>query len=273
MFATNSSANATVQRFRLRSTSEPPPSGPEPPPTPKAPERPASLPECSSTRTMRVTDRMIWRPLRIASIAPRRLAEPLAHAGRGTPLPAGTCRTPRSRCGRRARGSRLIFSWVRRWTVVEPAPPRLAPRRAQQRAADPGPPVGRGDRHVVDLEPLVGHVEHDQARDSPSRSTTNTSLAAHDLVVVVGHRPRLAADALDVRPVGRLHDLVDPRHVGRDRRPQLRSPGDRPDLDRRRPSARPGSARPARSRRRASRPRRTGSRRAPPSSPRTGRRW
>ena len=37
-----------VQRFRLRSTSEPPPNGPAPVPTPKAPESPASLPECMS---------------------------------------------------------------------------------------------------------------------------------------------------------------------------------------------------------------------------------
>ena len=39
----------------MRSTSEPPPSGPMPVPTPNAPDRPESLPECiriNSTRTM-----------------------------------------------------------------------------------------------------------------------------------------------------------------------------------------------------------------------------
>ena len=53
------SANATVQRFRLRSTSDPPPNGPAPVPTPKAPESPVSLPECSRIRTIRTTQRMI----------------------------------------------------------------------------------------------------------------------------------------------------------------------------------------------------------------------
>ena len=52
-----SSANKTVQRFRLRSTSEPPPNGPAPVPTPKAPDSPASLPECSRISTMSEPDR------------------------------------------------------------------------------------------------------------------------------------------------------------------------------------------------------------------------
>ena len=43
MLTTNSTANPTVHRFRLRSTSEPPPSGPAPVPTPKAPDRPGVL--------------------------------------------------------------------------------------------------------------------------------------------------------------------------------------------------------------------------------------
>src|SRR4051812_8804610 len=55
-----------VQRSRLRSISEPPV---EPPaaPTPNAPDIPASLPECSSTRKMTPTEirtcrrlRMVW---------------------------------------------------------------------------------------------------------------------------------------------------------------------------------------------------------------------
>jgi hypothetical protein len=69
MFATKTSAKKIVQRFRLRSTSEPPPNGPAPVPTPKAPDSPASLPEWSRMRTIRTTHRMIWRPLRIASTA------------------------------------------------------------------------------------------------------------------------------------------------------------------------------------------------------------
>src|SRR5215210_6304729 len=59
--------NAIVQRVRLRSTSAPPPKRPAPVPTPKAPDRPASLPECSSTRTISTTDRKIWRMLRTSS--------------------------------------------------------------------------------------------------------------------------------------------------------------------------------------------------------------
>ncbi len=57
-FATNSSANPIVQRFRLRSTSEPPPKGPAPVPTPKAPESPESLPECMRMSTIRTTARI-----------------------------------------------------------------------------------------------------------------------------------------------------------------------------------------------------------------------
>ena len=44
VLTTNATANPTVHRFRLRSTSEPPPNGPAPVPTPKAPESPASVP-------------------------------------------------------------------------------------------------------------------------------------------------------------------------------------------------------------------------------------
>ena len=57
-FATKISANATVQRLRLRSTSEPPPNGPAPVPTPNAPESPESLPECSRMSTIRITQRI-----------------------------------------------------------------------------------------------------------------------------------------------------------------------------------------------------------------------
>ena len=51
----NRTAKKIVQRFRLRSTIEPPPSGPAPLPTPKAPDSPASFPECMSTRKMTMT--------------------------------------------------------------------------------------------------------------------------------------------------------------------------------------------------------------------------
>src|SRR4051812_16047925 len=70
----NRIANAIVQRLRLRSTSEPPPSEPWPEPTPKAPERPASFPECMSTRKISTTLMMTCTTLRIvSSIAPQRL--------------------------------------------------------------------------------------------------------------------------------------------------------------------------------------------------------
>src|SRR4051794_20867661 len=45
-----------VQRVRFRSTSEPPPKELPPPPMPNAPERPESLPECRSTRKIRITE-------------------------------------------------------------------------------------------------------------------------------------------------------------------------------------------------------------------------
>ena len=48
VFPTNRIAKKTVQRLRLRSTSEPPPSGPWPVPTPNAPESPASFPSASA---------------------------------------------------------------------------------------------------------------------------------------------------------------------------------------------------------------------------------
>ena len=64
----NAIAKPTVQRFRLRSTSEPPPSGPWPVPTPKAPERPASLPECMSTRKIRTTEMATWMTEKSSSI-------------------------------------------------------------------------------------------------------------------------------------------------------------------------------------------------------------
>ena len=66
---TNRIAKKIVQRLRLRSTIEPPPSGPVPLPTPKAPERPESLPECSSTRKITISERATWRIEKSVSIA------------------------------------------------------------------------------------------------------------------------------------------------------------------------------------------------------------
>ena len=76
MLTTNTSANAIVQRFRFRSTSEPPPNGPPPaPPIPNAPDRPASLPECSSTRKISTTREKTWKTSRTAYIGAQILAE------------------------------------------------------------------------------------------------------------------------------------------------------------------------------------------------------
>src|SRR5437763_9230118 len=63
-------ANPTVQRFRLRSTSEPPPNGPAPVPTPKAPDSPASLPECIRIRKIRTTQMNTCRMPRSVVIGP-----------------------------------------------------------------------------------------------------------------------------------------------------------------------------------------------------------
>src|SRR5215210_4209458 len=55
-FSAQSTPKKIVQRVRFRSTSEPPPKELPPPPMPKAPESPASLPECRSTRKIRTTE-------------------------------------------------------------------------------------------------------------------------------------------------------------------------------------------------------------------------
>lgn len=64
MFSAQTTAKKTVARSRLRSTIEPPPIELPPPPIPKAPERPASLPECRSTRKIRTTEMVTWMTLR-----------------------------------------------------------------------------------------------------------------------------------------------------------------------------------------------------------------
>src|SRR3954454_9240301 len=69
VLSANRIPNAIVQRFRLRSTSEPPPSGPAPVPTPNAPDRPASFPECMSTRKIRTTEMKTWTTERMTSMA------------------------------------------------------------------------------------------------------------------------------------------------------------------------------------------------------------
>src|SRR5579859_4504224 len=65
---TKAMANTIVHRLRLRSTSEPPPSGPAPVPTPNAPDSPESLPECIRTRNTSTTHRRTWRTPRIVYI-------------------------------------------------------------------------------------------------------------------------------------------------------------------------------------------------------------
>src|SRR4051812_34238347 len=66
---TKAIAKPTVQRLRLRSTSEPPPSGPCPVPTPKAPDSPASFPECMRIRKIRTMQIATWMTERMSSIA------------------------------------------------------------------------------------------------------------------------------------------------------------------------------------------------------------
>ena len=58
--ATNRSAKMIVQRSRLRSMSEPPALLPPPVPTPKAPDMPASFPECRRIRKIRPTAMKTW---------------------------------------------------------------------------------------------------------------------------------------------------------------------------------------------------------------------
>src|SRR5215218_8473718 len=55
-FSAQRTPKKMVHLVRFRSTSEPPPKALPPPPMPNAPERPASLPEWSSTRKMRITE-------------------------------------------------------------------------------------------------------------------------------------------------------------------------------------------------------------------------
>ncbi len=71
VFTTNAIANPTVHRFRLRSTSDPPPNGPAPVPTPNAPDSPASLPECIRIRNTSTTHRKTWTTPRTLLIGRR----------------------------------------------------------------------------------------------------------------------------------------------------------------------------------------------------------
>ena len=68
MFTANTIAKPIVQRLRLRSTSEPPPRGPEPVPTPNAPDSPESLPECMSIRKISTIETNTCRTERINSM-------------------------------------------------------------------------------------------------------------------------------------------------------------------------------------------------------------
>src|SRR6476659_7770609 len=76
-------AKKTVARSRLRSTMEPPPNELPPPPMPKAPESPASLPECRSTRKIRTTEMMTWTTPRIVYTGGEFRRRPLAASGAG----------------------------------------------------------------------------------------------------------------------------------------------------------------------------------------------
>src|SRR5271165_4542159 len=89
----NRTAKTTVQRFRLRSTIEPPPSGPVPLPTPKAPDRPESLPECMRTRATTMTARITWMIESIVSTPVRVAKEPCfgRRTGAGEGLRAANC--------------------------------------------------------------------------------------------------------------------------------------------------------------------------------------
>ena len=60
VLSTNSTAKMIVQRSRLRSMSEPPTLLPPPVPTPKAPDMPASFPECRRIRKIRPTAMKTW---------------------------------------------------------------------------------------------------------------------------------------------------------------------------------------------------------------------
>src|SRR5207248_4914754 len=68
---TKATANPIVQRFRLRSTSDPPPNGPAPVPTPNAPDSPESLPECIRIRNTSTTQMKTWTMPRTVVIAGR----------------------------------------------------------------------------------------------------------------------------------------------------------------------------------------------------------
>lgn len=65
MFSVKRTATMTVARSKFFSTIEPPPTPlPPPPPTPKAPESPASFPECSRMRKIKTTAKITWMTLK-----------------------------------------------------------------------------------------------------------------------------------------------------------------------------------------------------------------
>jgi hypothetical protein len=88
----------------------------------------------------------------------------------------------------------------------------------EQRSADAAPLVRRVDGDVVDEEALVADPQHDQPGDLAAALGDGHVVAAYDAGVVVGHRPRRPAEALDVVSVGRLDQLGQPRGVRRGRR-------------------------------------------------------
>jgi hypothetical protein len=91
VFTVNAIATTTVQMFRLRSTSDPPPRGPAPLPTPKAPESPASFPECMSTRKIRTIESATWTTARIVYTPGRVPKEQSLHCPRVRPARTSIC--------------------------------------------------------------------------------------------------------------------------------------------------------------------------------------
>jgi drug/metabolite transporter (DMT)-like permease len=98
VFSTNTIPNPIVQRLRLRSTSEPPPKGPLPVPTPKAPDSPASLPECIRIKKIRMTHTNTCRALSTGTMSEAMVA---AQSPLSAPGKLAEAAVPRARSRRR----------------------------------------------------------------------------------------------------------------------------------------------------------------------------
>src|SRR5215216_1377951 len=78
----------------------------------------------------------------------------------------------------------------------------------------------RLDGDVVDEEPLVVYSEDDQPDDLAVALGDGHLVRTNGLGVVVGHRSRRTAEALDVALVGVPNELGQPRHIGFRRGPE-----------------------------------------------------